>query len=70
MQKLRITVSLLVESTTLSGCQRCRLVVADIVKAQRESDLPLPPVRVIEKAMGFVEKWLCPGRRRLHANQT
>ena len=35
----------------LSGCQRCRLVVADVVKAQRESDQPPPPAQFIEKAV-------------------
>jgi putative zinc finger protein len=37
----------------LSGCQRCRLVVADVVKEQRESDLPVPPVQLVQKAMGL-----------------
>jgi len=27
----------------LSKCQRCRVIVADVVKLQRELDLPLPP---------------------------
>ena len=35
----------------LLGCERCRLVVAGIIKAQREFDLPLPPVDIMRKAM-------------------
>jgi hypothetical protein len=46
----------------LSGCQRCRLLVADIVKAQREYDLALPPAQVFEKAMGLVERRPAPWR--------
>lgn len=38
----------------LARCQRCRLVVADVVKAQREADLPLPPAQLIRKAEGVV----------------
>src|SRR5215471_4596320 len=37
----------------LSGCLRCRLVVADAVKAQRETDLPSPPAELKWKATGF-----------------
>jgi hypothetical protein len=40
----------------LSGCQRCRLLVADVVKEQRESDLPVPPVQLVQKAMGLAER--------------
>ena len=40
----------------LSGCQRCRVLVADVVKAQRESDLPVPPLQVRQKAMDFHER--------------
>jgi hypothetical protein len=46
----------------LSGCQHCRLLVADIVKAQRESDPPLPPIRVIQKAIGLAERRTAPRR--------
>jgi putative zinc finger protein len=46
----------------LSSCQRCRTVVAHIVKVQRESDLPLPPVQVIQKAMGLAERRTAPRR--------
>ncbi len=40
----------------LSGCQRCRVLVADIVKAQRESDLPVPSLHVMQKAMDLQER--------------
>ncbi len=40
----------------LSGCQRCRVLVADIIKAQRESDGPMPPLHVIQKAIGLQER--------------
>jgi putative zinc finger protein len=46
----------------LSGCQRCRLLVADIVKSQRESDLSLPPVQLVQKAMGLVGRRPVPRR--------
>lgn len=44
----------------LARCHRCRLVVADIIKAQRQFDLPCPPAHLIGKAVGLVE----PGRSR------
>jgi hypothetical protein len=37
----------------LSGCARCRLLVAEAVKAQRELDLPSPPTDLRWKAIGF-----------------
>src|SRR5215469_1289092 len=40
----------------LAGCQQCRLVVADIVKTQREADLPLPPVELRRRAIGLTER--------------
>jgi Putative zinc-finger len=40
----------------LSNCLRCRLLVADVVKEQRESDLPVPPVQLVQKAMELVER--------------
>ena len=46
----------------LSGCQRCRLLVADVVKAQREPDLLLPPVQIIQKAMGLAGRRAAPRR--------
>ena len=46
----------------LSGCQRCRLVVADVVKAQRESDQPPPPAQFIQKAAGLVGGRTTPRR--------
>jgi hypothetical protein len=45
----------------LSRCERCRLVVADVVKAQRESDQSVPP-HVIQKAMGLAERRAAPRR--------
>ena len=39
----------------LSGCARCRLIVAEAVKAQRELDLPSPPAELRWKAIGFAE---------------
>lgn len=44
----------------LSRCQRCRLVVADVVKAQRESDQPSPPAQCIQKAIGLVGRGATP----------
>jgi hypothetical protein len=40
----------------LARCDRCRMVVADVVKTQRHSDPLVPPVQLIRKAMGLVEK--------------
>ena len=36
----------------LAGCQRCRLLVAGVIKARREVDLPLPPEEVRWNAIG------------------
>ena|SRR5436190_13107505 len=38
----------------LARCQRCRLLVADVIKAQREPALSVPPVQLVQKAMGLV----------------
>jgi hypothetical protein len=38
----------------LSHCQGCRLIVADVVKIQREAELPVPPFEVAQKAVRFV----------------
>jgi hypothetical protein len=38
----------------LAGCWRCRLLVAGVIKAQREMDLPLPPEELRWKAIGSV----------------
>lgn len=43
----------------LARCQRCRLVVADTIKAQRQSDPPFPPAHLIAEARGLF------GQRRL-----
>lgn len=40
----------------LSGCQRCRVLVADVVKSRRESDEPMPPLHVMQKAMDLGER--------------
>ena len=48
----------------LARCQRCRLLVADVVRAQRESDLSPPPVRLIQKAMGLVGRRSRPPTQR------
>jgi len=45
----------------LSRCERCRLVIADVVKAERESDQSLPP-QVIQKAMGLAGRRIAPRR--------
>jgi putative zinc finger protein len=37
----------------LSGCPRCRFVVAEAVKAQREQSLPQPPAHLRWKATGL-----------------
>ncbi len=38
----------------LARCERCRLLVADVVKARREPDLPAPPVELRRKAASLV----------------
>jgi Putative zinc-finger len=40
----------------LAGCQRCRLLVAEVIKAQRETDLPLPPLKLKWKAISLAER--------------
>jgi hypothetical protein len=40
----------------LSSCQRCRLLLADVIKAQRESDIPLPPVELMQRAISLAER--------------
>jgi hypothetical protein len=40
----------------LSGCQRCRVLVADVVKAKRKSDAPMPPLQVMQKAIDLQER--------------
>lgn len=46
----------------LSSCQRCRLLLADVVKAQREADLPLPPVELMQRAISLAERRPTPWR--------
>jgi hypothetical protein len=46
----------------LARCHRCRLLIADVVKAQREPDLSLPPVQVFQKAIGLVPPRPAPRR--------
>jgi len=46
----------------LAGCQRCRLLVAEVIKAQRETDLPLPPLELKWKAISFAEQNPSPQR--------
>lgn len=37
----------------LAKCERCRLIVADVVKLQREIELPVPPFEVATKPIVF-----------------
>jgi hypothetical protein len=46
----------------LSGCARCRSIVAEAVKAQRELDLPSPPAELRWEAIGFAAPR--PARKR------
>ena len=46
----------------LSGCQRCRVLVADIVKSRRESDESMPPLHVMQKAMDLGERHFASSR--------
>lgn len=46
----------------LSGCQRCRLLLADIVKAQREAGIPLPPGELMQRAISLAERRPAPRR--------
>ncbi len=47
----------------LAGCQRCRVLVAEAVKAQTEMDLPLPPGELRWKAIGLAGRSSAPRRR-------
>ena len=40
----------------LSRCQRCRTLVGDAVKSQRDPHLPMPPIHLIQTAMATAEK--------------
>jgi hypothetical protein len=44
----------------LAGCLHCRELIADIVKLQREADLPAVPVALVSKARALV----LPSRKR------
>lgn len=46
----------------LSSCRRCRLLLADVVKAQEETDLRLPPVVLMQKAVRLAERRPAPWR--------
>jgi hypothetical protein len=37
----------------LSKCTSCRAIVADIVKLQREADLPVPPIQLTRRTVQF-----------------
>lgn len=37
----------------LAKCERCRLIVADVVKLERDIELPHPPLSVRNKALSF-----------------
>src|SRR5215470_6707790 len=36
----------------LAGCPHCRQIVADVIRAQRQLDLPEPPPELLRKAVG------------------
>jgi putative zinc finger protein len=38
----------------LSGCERCRVIVADVVKLQREVELPATPFELTRRTVQFV----------------
>jgi hypothetical protein len=46
----------------LSSCQRCRLLLGDVVKAQREADIPLPPVELMQRAVSLAKRRPAPRR--------
>lgn len=46
----------------LAGCPRCRLFVAEVIKSQRETDLPLPPLELKWKALSVAERKPAPQR--------
>ena len=39
----------------LASCQRCRVLVADVLKAERDTDLPSPPSYLVRKAISSIE---------------
>ena len=46
----------------LAKCERCRLIVADVVKLQRDIELPHPPLAVRNKALPFPPRLLIGSR--------
>jgi len=44
----------------LSKCERCRLIVADVVKLQRELELPIPPSELARKTAQFASTVSAP----------
>jgi hypothetical protein len=40
----------------LAGCPHCRLIVADVMRAQRQVDLPQPPSELMRNAVGMVRQ--------------
>jgi hypothetical protein len=46
----------------LARCVRCRVLVTEALKAQRETELPSPPAELQRKAFGFVERRRVPKR--------
>ena len=46
----------------LSSCQRCRLLVAEVVKAERQTELSQPPVALVQRAIGMAEVRPAPRR--------
>jgi len=38
----------------LSGCERCRVIVADVVKLQREVEIPVTPFELTRRTVQFV----------------
>lgn len=48
----------------LASCERCRLTVAYLVKAQREPDPGMPPAELVQQAMGSGRQQSFPKRWR------
>jgi hypothetical protein len=46
----------------LSSCRRCRLLLADVVKVQREADISLPPVELMQRAISLAKRRPAPRR--------
>ena len=47
----------------LSSCPRCRLLLAGVVKTQREAHSPLPPVELMQRAISLAQRRPAAPRR-------